>query len=319
MSAANRRLVADIGGTNARFATVSENGYVPGNELTLRCAEFEDLAAATRRYLELSRVEPVTEAVVAVATPLAGDRVSLTNNHWSFSIEQTRRSLGLNRLLLINDFTALALALPHLGPGESRQIGGGTAVADAPIALLGPGTGLGVSGLLPAAGAWVPIQGEGGHVALAPMTAREAQVLQALWQTYDHVSAERLLSGPGLVLLHRTLASVDSCADAPADNPEQIVSDALGGDARCTATLELFCAMLGTVAANLCVTLGARGGVFIGGGIVPALGERFDRSSFRQRFEHKGRFSGYLRAVPTSVITARNPALRGAARAFDGP
>lgn len=317
MSTARQRLVADIGGTNARFALVPGDGHGPSHEHTLPCAAFDDLAGAIRSYLAQIDAGPVAEAVVAVATPLTGDQVSFTNNHWVFSIEQTRRSLGFERLLLINDFTALALALPHLGATEVRQVGGGTAIAGAPLALLGAGTGLGVSGLLPTAHGWIPIQGEGGHVALAPMNPRELGVLQLLWRQYDHVSAERLVSGPGLLLLHRTLAVLDG-VDPDVETPEQIVSSALGGEERCAATLGLFCELLGTVAANLCVTLGARGGVFIGGGIVPALGTWFDRSGFRARFEQKGRFHDYVRAVPTQVITARNPALRGAARAFPG-
>ncbi len=312
------RLVADIGGTNARFAVVPVDGHEPSHELTLPCAAFEDLSAAIRRYLSDVDVGTVTQAVIAVATPLTGDQVSFTNNHWSFSIEQTRRARGLDVLRLINDFTALALALPHLEVAETRQVGAGVAVADAPIALLGAGTGLGVSGLLPTADGWIPIQGEGGHVALAPMNPRESEVLRVLWHRYDHVSAERLVSGPGIVLLHRTLATIDDEDPGP-DSPEKIVEGALGGDERCAATLDLFCELLGTVAADLCVTLGARGGVFIGGGIVPALGERFDRSGFRARFECKGRFRDYVRSVPTWVITARNPALRGAARAFPRP
>ncbi len=312
------RLVADIGGTNARFALVAVDGHEPSHELTLPCAAFEDLSAAIRRYLSDVQVGPVTQAVIAVATPLTGDQVSFTNNHWSFSIEQTRRDRGLEVLRLINDFTALALALPHLGAAETRQVGGGVAIADAPRALLGAGTGLGVSGLLPSASGWIPIQGEGGHVALAPMNPRESEVLRVLWHQYAHMSAERLVSGPGIVLLHRTLATMDGEDPGP-DTSEKIAAAALGGDRRCAATLDQFCELLGTVAANLCVTLGARGGVFIGGGIVPALGEWFDRSGFRARFEHKGRFRDYVRAVPTRVITARNPALRGAARAFPRP
>lgn len=312
------RLVADIGGTNARFAVVPVDGHEPSHELTFPCAAFEDLSAAIHRYLSDVQVGPVAQAVIAVATPLTGDQVSFTNNHWSFSIEQTRRDRGFEVLRLINDFTALALALPHLDAAETRQVGGGVAIADAPMALLGAGTGLGVSGLLPSASGWIPIQGEGGHVALAPMNPRESEVLRVLWHQYDHVSAERLVSGPGIVLLHRTLATIDGEHQGP-DTSEKIAAAALSGDGRCAATLDQFCELLGTAAANLCVTLGARGGVFIGGGIVPALGEWFDRSGFRARFEHKGRFRDYVRAVPTRVITARNPALRGAARAFPRP
>lgn len=310
------RLVADIGGTNARFALLAEGSETPQQESTLQCADFPDLGAAAARYLQSQGAPPVKEAAVAVATPITSDRIKLTNNDWSFSIEQTRTALGLDRLVMVNDFTALALSLPLLGPDEYRQVGGGQPVRNTPIALIGAGTGLGVSGLVPAGGAWIPIQGEGGHTAFSPVTPRETEVLKVMWRSYDHVSTERLASGPGLVALRDALCAVDGAA-ASALTPEEIARRGLEGtEPVCVEALEMFCSILGSAAANLCVTLGARGGVFIGGGIVPSLGPWFDRSPFRARFEQKGRFRTYVAAVPTYVITARNPALRGAARAF---
>ena len=311
------RLVADIGGTNARFALLSEGSEMPQQEATLPCAQFADLRSAAASYLSARGNPPVNEAAVAVATPITGDRLKLTNNDWTFSVEQTRTQLGLDRLVMVNDFTALALSLPLLGVDEYRQVGGGSPVPNTPIALIGAGTGLGVSGLVPARGGWIPIQGEGGHTAFSPITLRETEVLKTMWRTYDHVSTERLASGPGLVSLRDSLAAIDGTA-APPVTPEEIARRGReGADALCREALEMFCGILGSAAANLCVTLGARGGVFIGGGIVPSLGDWFDRSPFRARFEHKGRFRSYVAAVPTYVITARNPALRGAARAFN--
>jgi glucokinase len=313
------RLVADIGGTNARFALLAEGTEAPQREQTLPCASFPDLGAAAAHYLAGEGRPPVTEAAVAVATPITGDRIKLTNNDWAFSVEQTRRDLHLVRLVMVNDFTALALSLPLLGADEYRQVGGGRAVPGTPIALLGAGTGLGVSGLLPSGDGWIPIQGEGGHTAFSPATPREVDVLQVLWRRYDHVSHERLLSGPGLVALREALAVIDGVVPE-ALAPEAIAHKGMAGaDAYCAEALQMFCGILGTAAANLCVTLGARAGVFIGGGIVPGLGTWFDRSVFRARFEQKGRFREYVAAVPTFVITARNPALRGAARAFARP
>jgi len=314
------RLVADIGGTNIRFALVPEGSSEPQQEVSMLCADFRGLEEAARRYLSTVGVPSVSEAAFDVATAVTGDFIKLTNSPWAFSIEQTRRVLGLTRLVVINDFTALALALPDLAPRELRQLGGGTAVAAAPLALIGPGTGLGVSGLLPGAapGQWVPLQGEGGHVSLAAANRREADVLQALRDTFGHASAERAVSGQGLEALHAAIGRLDSLPTRTSLSAAEISRRALAGsDARCVEVLDLFCGFLGNVAGNLALTLGARGGVYIGGGIVPRLGDAFMRSRFRACFEDKGRFRAYLEAIPVFVIHADvSPALLGAARAL---
>ena len=310
------RLVGDIGGTNARFALVPDGSRLPGNEQVLRCADFESLEQAIRRYLHDNGSPAVREAVLDVATGITGDFVHLTNGPWGFSIDQTRQSLGLDSLQVINDFTALALAVPTLQPGELRQVGGGAPVAGTPIAVIGAGTGLGVSGLIPCGEGWKALQGEGGHTAFSPMTEREMDVLRWLWQRFDHVSTERLVSGMGLQNLHQALCALEA-KPTPAMTPQQITEAALDQrDAHCREALDLFCAILGAAAANLVVTLGARAGCFIGGGIVPRLGTYFDSSPFRARFEQKGRFRDYVAAVPTLVILAENPALRGLATLF---
>lgn len=311
------RLVGDIGGTNARFALVEEGDHLPRDEETLACADYPDLGMAAEAYLA-SRGVRVRDAAFAVATPVTGDEIKLTNSASRLSVRETRARLGLDRLLLLNDFTALALALPLLRTDELRQVGGGRVTAGRPKALLGAGTGLGVSGLVQSGADWVPLEGEGGHTAFSPANDREAAVLGALWKRFDHVSTERVASGPGLALLHETLALLDGQPVEPL-SPEEITRRAEGGDARSHEALEMFCGILGTAAANLCVTLGAMGGVYIGGGVVPRLGDRFDRSCFRARFEAKGRFRAYVAEVPTFVITAVNPALRGVAKAFDRP
>ncbi|HRD66199.1 MAG TPA: glucokinase [Candidatus Competibacter sp.] len=314
-SAKSHDLIADIGGTNARFALIGA-GHRIFAEQTLACVNFPDLADAITAYLRtLDGLRP-TRAAVAVATPITGDQIRFTNSDWSFSTEATRQKLGLERLLILNDFTALALALPLLGPNERRPVGGGTAVAEAPIGLIGPGTGLGVSGLVWSGHHWIPLETEGGHVTFSPVNEREWVIGQILQRRFGHVSPERLLSGPGLVNLYSALAELEGW---PAENlgPADITDRALTGTCRhCTETLELFCGALGTAAGNLALTLGARGGVYIGGGIAPRLGDFLDRSAFRTRFEAKGRFGDYLAAIPTWVITAANPALRGAAAAL---
>jgi glucokinase len=311
------RLIADIGGTNIRFALVAEGAAAPEQELNMLCADFRGLEEAARFYLSKTGAATVTEAAFDVATAVTGDFIKLTNSPWAFSIEQTRRALGLSRLLVINDFTALALALPLLRPDELRAVGGGSGVPGAPLALIGPGTGLGVSALIPNAGTWIPIQGEGGHTAFSPMDDREDGVLKQLRERYGHVSTERLASGPGLVNIYESLCAMDHVV-VKGLKPEQITQSGLAeSDPQSAEALRIFCAVLGTAAANLVVTLGARGGVYIGGGIVPRLGDYFDNSPFRVRFEHKGRFSRYTAEVPVWVILAENPALSGLAGALN--
>ena len=314
MGEAKLALVADIGGTNVRFGLVPEGETRPQQEHNLRCADFSGPVEAARHYLDLVGNPVISAAAFDVATAVTDDMIRLTNSPWAFSVLETRDALELERLHVINDFTALALSLPFLEETEKRRIGGGAPVKGSAIAVLGPGTGLGVSGLLHEGGRWVAVQGEGGHVAFSPMTEREEQILGVLRSDYGtHVSNERLLSGMGLTNIFRALCVLDG-AEPKTLEPAHITSATLdGSDARCRETVDIFCGALGTAAANLTLTLGARGGVFIGGGIVPKLGDYFDRSTFRQRFEDKGRYRAYLAGVPTHVIVAGNPALRGLA------
>ena len=243
----------------------------------------------------------------------------MTNHPWHFSIAALQRELGLQRLVVLNDFTALALGLPSLDARELHRVGGGAAVAGAPLAVLGAGTGLGVSGLLATAGdGWVPITGEGGHVSLAAINAREQAVLQQLIARFGHASAERALSGPGLVNLYQAACSLSGQAPQPLTAADVIAGARSASDPACTEALELFFGFLGSVAGNLALTLGARGGFFIGGGIAPRLLPELERSTFRERFEAKGRFRDYLAAIPTWVIHATvSPAFVGVARALD--
>lgn len=310
------RLLGDFGGTNARFALIRSPGAPISDIRNFACADFPGPQDAAMHYLQATGVRP-KRAAVGIANPVTGDWLQMTNNHWAFSVEVLRQALGLDRLIFINDFTALALSLPHLAPDELRSIGGGTAVTDAAIGVIGPGTGLGVSGLVPSASGWIPLQGEGGHVSLSPQTPEEMAVTTVLMQEFGHVSAERVLSGPGLSSLHRALGKVK---EKPAEelDASQITEAAICGlDALCVETVTMFCALLGSTAGNLALTLGARGGVFIGGGIIPRLGKFFDQSPFRARFEAKGRFQKYLANIPTKLIIAANPALTGAAAALD--
>jgi len=309
-------LVGDIGGTNARFGLVSPDGVVLHSRV-LADSDYPGIAEAIDAYLaDRGGLPRPRRGAIAIASPVAGDEVRMTNHPWTFSISGLRERLRFHRLQVINDFTAQALALPHLKEGDRTVVGGGEAQTGLPIGVLGPGSGLGVSGLVPAGRKWVPLTGEGGHATMAAYTDREDAVLRVMRRHFDHVSAERVLSGPGLVNLYNALAEVDG-VPAQQYTAAQITDEATDrDDALCRETTEMFCAMLGTVAGNLALTLGARGGVYIGGGIVPRLGERFAASQFRERFEAKGRFRTYLAAIPTYVVTHPLPAFLGCAAAL---
>jgi glucokinase len=306
-------LVGDIGATHARFGLVSPDGRLLHSR-TLADEEYRSIDDALAAFLADRGAFPMPrQGAIAIASPITGDHVSMTNHPWSFSVLELKTRFGFGRLEVINDFTALAMALPRLTPDDVRAIGGGSAAAGAPIGVLGPGSGLGVSGLVPCGRSWIPLTGEGGHVTMAASTDREGAVLDRMRRHFDHVSAERALSGPGLVNLYDALAAIDG-VPAKGFTAAQITDLALRAeDPLCAETTTMFCAMLGTVAGNLALTLGARGGVYIGGGIVPQLGQMFLDSPFRERFEAKGRFRSYLQAIPTFVVTHPLPAFIGCA------
>jgi glucokinase len=312
-------LIADIGGTNVRFA-LQPVGGAPANVHTLRGDDhetFEDLLEAM--WEEADPANPPKAAVLAVACPPGAEQVRFTNRDWQFGKTALRKRFGLDRLVVINDFEALALALPHLGHDDTIVIGGGTRAEDAAMAVLGPGTGLGVAALLPAgdrAGArWHPVAGEGGHVTLPARTALEREVIDVMGRDLAHVSAERALSGPGVAALHDAVRNIEGLAArhlAPAD----VVEAAGDGDAPARVALDLFAGFLGTVASDTALTFGARGGLFLAGGVIPRMGTLFAAELFRARFEDKGRFSTYCAAIPTRLITHEQAALLGVARAL---
>jgi glucokinase len=318
-------LVGDIGATNARFALLDAAGRIAGIRV-LACRDYASLAEAAEAYLDLvrrNRQEPPgaparpTAAAIAVAGPITGDQVTFTNHPWSFSQAALKSRLGLERLLIVNDFAAVAACAPHLGAKDLRWIGGGATadnhVPKAMIGVLGPGTGLGVGGILPVDRRWVAITGEGGHVSLAPASDRESQVLEIMRQRFGHVSAERALSGPGLVNLYRILAEIDGATPEPYLPPQVTEMATADGDPHCREALEMFAEMLGTEASDLALTLGAKGGLYIGGGIVPRLGPAFPAQRFRQRFEQKGRLFPYIADIPSFIICHPFPAFVGLA------
>lgn len=309
-------LVGDVGGTNARFALARMIEGRPTLE------HFDSFPAeihptfleGVKAFLDGCEVRP-TGGVVAVAGPVADGAIDLTNSPWRVS-EAELQTLGLNPVRLINDFEVLAWAAPLIPETELAAIGGPAAGApDATIALLGPGTGFGVSALVrDARGREAAMASEGGHACFAPGDALEDEVLRILRRRYDRVSIERLICGPGLLNLHRALAQIDG-RETRIDDPAQITAQALEDpDSPCGATLARFCAMLGAAAGDIALTTGARGGVYIAGGIAPRILPFLKASAFRQRFERKGRFQTYMAAIPTKVVLHEYPALLGAAR-----
>jgi glucokinase len=316
------RWLGDIGGTNARFGWQADPHAPITDVHVLPCAEYASLKEAAQAYLALIGREAPPSASFGIANPVFGDAIAMTNHHWRFSIDELRQQLGLQRLLLINDFTALALALTHLPSDGKRLVGGAQAHAapDAAIGLIGPGTGLGVSGLLPLGyqNKWIPISGEGGHVTLSATTQAEFDVIKQLQKRYGHVSGERIISGTGLVDLYHALGDLHGGTAREIVTPAQVLERAASEpNSRANEAIDLFCGFLGTAAGNLALILGARGGIYIGGGIIPRMAQRFDESPFRARFEDKGRFKGYLEKIPTWVITSPvSPALQGASQAL---
>jgi glucokinase len=316
------RLLGDVGGTNARWAWQASATAPLDHVASLPTSAHASIADCIGAYLTRHSLPAPREVAFGIATAVNSDQVRMTNHSWSFSIDALRVTLGADRVLVLNDFEALAHAVPGLDAGVLSAVGGGIATPGAARAVIGPGTGLGVSGLVPdGRGGWRVIVGEGGHVSLAATTSLEASLLAVMRERFGHVSAERALSGPGLVNLYEAVCTVERSTPALLE-PAQVLARAFGDegapiDPRCTDAVTHFAALLGSVAGNLALTLGARGGVYIGGGIVPRLGARFATLPFRSRFEDKGRFRSYLEAVPTWVIGAESPALLGAARALD--
>jgi glucokinase len=295
-------LVADIGGTGSRLALMAPEGLM-GAPITYANREFDSFEAILGDFLQRLSDKP-TLAALSVAGPVHNNAVTMTNLGWTLDSAGLATRFGFEKVEILNDFAALAWATLELGAADLQQVGGGEAVAKANRGVLGPGTGLGVSGLVHTGQDWAVVAGEGGHVTLATATAEEARIIAHVASEYGHCSAERLLSGPGLVTLYE-LNGGEHCT------PENISRLAHEGDALALQTIEIFSQLLGTVAADLALTLGARGGIYLGGGILPDIADLFAVSGFRQRFEAKGRFSNYLADIPTYLIRTPHPSFRG--------
>jgi glucokinase len=302
------RLLGDIGATNARFALLSPGGNAEA-EKTFRVADYPQISDCIAAYLAEVGAKP-EEASIAIAAPMAGDAVAMINAPWRFSQSALKERFGWRVLHMVNDFAANALAVPHLDPESVVRIGKGAPVSGFPIAVLGPGTGLGVAALVPVENHWLALPGEGGHATLAAIDSREAAIIDILRRQYAHISAERVLSGPGLVLLYDALCELAGRPQATVA-PEYVTRLYPGCDPQSREAVAQFCAMLGTFAGSVALTYGARGGVYIMGGVIPRIVEFFRHSQFRERFEFKGRYREYLEGVPTYVVLQRAPAFLG--------
>ncbi len=309
------RLVADVGGTNFRMAMARGDRIDESTLVSRPCARFSGLDEAIAAYLDTQgRKSRPDEVCVAVAGPVTGERVRLTNLDWDICRPRLQDSLGVQRLLVINDFVALSMAVPGLRSDQYVAVGAASeGMARAPIALLGPGTGLGVSALIPHGADWIPVATEGGHASIAPGDDYERELLGILLRQIEPVPLERVLSGPGLSLLYSAMSEMEGQVRGAAD-AATIVSSALSESSGfCQQVLDRFCAMLGSAAGNLALTLGARGGVYLGGGILPRMAGFFAASPFRARFEAMGgQDFDYVAAIPTRLIVAEHPGLEGA-------
>lgn len=300
-------LVADIGGTNTRCAIAQTGGKVTRAE-AFRNRDFPGLDRLLAAYLgALPPEERPDEAVIAVAAPIRGDEIRMVNINWTFSVSALARTLSMKRITPLNDFAAQAYALPVLEPGDLLKVGGGQALPDAPKVVIGPGTGLGTAGLVRIDGRWHAITGEGGHVTMAPSNEREARIIALGRERFGHCSAERLVSGAGLAFVYGALNAGATLTG------DEVGTRIAAGEAAALEALDVFFQLLGTVASNLALTFAAFGGVYIGGGITPRYVDEFRASGFRTRFEDKGRYRTILADIPTWVITANQPALRGLA------
>ncbi|USZ50721.1 glucokinase [Halomonas sp. DN3] len=311
-------LIGDIGGTNARFALVSPGKTAPHDILTLPCADYPGVVEAARDYLErvgASGEKAPREACLAFACPVHAERVSMSNNHWSFLKGEVKRDLALDDFKVINDFMAQALGVPHVDSHDLVSIQTGEAEGHAARLVIGPGTGLGMAGVFPARRAWVPLPNEGGHASFAPTDEQELDIYRRFHRRYGRVSVERILCGQGLLDLYRVLAEIDGL-EASASTPAQVTEAANRGDPLGRDTILRFLKILGDVAGDAALTLGARGGVYLCGGIVPRLIDWLPHSGFLSAFCNKGRMRPYNEAISIQVVTAPWTGLLGAAEAL---
>ena len=299
-------LLADIGGSKSRFALANSAGR-PDRILAIDNDTVPNLAAAVARYLDETGARP-RAASLAVAGPIDGEEVALTNRPWRFRRREFAQRFGFSQLCVVNDFEAIAWALPRLGKADTRPLGKMGTPRDGVKLVLGPGTGLGVAALLPADGRWHVVASEGGHASFGPQAADEAEVFARLRKADGSISAETVLSGPGLVRLARALDPQAQC-----HAPETIVAASLAREPSAQAATRLFVRLLGRFAGGLALTFKANGGVYITGGVAAGLGPLLDEPQFRAAFEAHPPYETLLAAIPTLLVTCEEPGLIGCA------
>jgi glucokinase len=318
------RLISDIGGTNARFC-IEIAPYKYENARTLTCRDYASLTEAVEDYLNLTRMNnQIKSAALTMPTPVIDDTILMVNSSWhTFSIRKTRHKLaaiGITSVVFINDWQAMALAIPHIPKNELVQVGGGEPNEARPKAALGPGTGLGMATLIkhPQTNEYLSVTAEGGRSSFAPITEEESNLWRFVHTKHNHVSIERFLSGPGLQLTYEGLCYLNDIKYDTIPTPAEILEKGINAtDPICRHTIEIFCSIFGTFASNFAVMVNSFGGVYIGGGIIPRMLEYFINSDFRRRFEAKGRYRPFLEKMPAYVIIAQNPAFLGASYALD--
>lgn len=309
-------LVADIGGTNARFALVRPGGFELEQIRILPCREYPGLDAAVKDYLARVGLDRVKQACMAFACPVHADSIRMTNNSWQFSRQAMQEALELSLFKVINDFTAMALGVPHVASDQLVKVGGTEAEPRYPRLVIGPGTGLGVSALVPSRGDWIPLSTEGGHVDFAPTNDLEIRILTQLQARFGRVSVERILCGSGMVNLHLARAALEGRGPQWHEAREIVAAALQAGNEEALAILRQFCEILGRVAGNATLTMGARGGVYLCGGMVPRFIDFLKTTGFRAAFEDKGRMRGYMSTIPVFVVTEAYTGLLGAAEAL---
>jgi len=312
----NRALLADIGGTNARFALLGDGEIGPVEHV--KVADYATVTDAIAAFLARNGEHtPPSAGILGIAGPITNNRVTLTNSRWTIDATQLRATLRFKTVQLLNDFEVLAWSLPDLGASDLFALGEQRPVVGAPMVVVGPGTGFGASCLVRQGAMSVAIVTEAGHATLPASSEREERVIDQMRRRFGHVSIERALSGSGLENLYEALAAVDGI-DVATRDAASITEAALDGSCRVSAAaLDMFCSLLGAICGNLALTFGARGGVYVAGGIVPRFVDHLAGSGFRKSFESKGRFEAYLQEIPTSIIVKPDASFVGLKAFFD--
>lgn len=310
-------LIADIGGTNARFALLGDDGTL-SETLTFPLAEGSDfVAAVAERVIPAFGTRP-RSAMLALAGIIEGESVKITNGNWNIEPRRLKEMVGLEEVVLINDFEALALALPAFTDDDLVPIGGGSFAPDEAKLVIGPGTGLGIAALIPAGDRWLPVATEGGHMDFGPAHPREFEIWPFLSPTGARVQVETVLSGPGLENLYRAITTVEGVT-APPLKAADVVARAGAGDGAASEALDIFAGCLGRLAGDMTLLYLSRGGVFVAGGIPPRMVDRFTNGIFRSAFVDKAPFHDVLDAIATALVMHKAPAFLGAAELIRDP